>query len=101
MNVIGVLGAEAALLPGVVVVEAVDDTGSDKNRWGGGIPSFLFRSVVELLIVFAAVESCAKFASMSGTINDDEASLAAECALPWGLARYCVGDVVCMIVLVG
>ena len=81
-------------------MEAVGDTGSDKNRWGG-IPSFLFRSVVELLIVFAAVESCAKFASMSGTINDDEASLAAECALPWGLARYCVGDVVCMIVLVG
>ena len=65
---------------------------------GGGIPSFLFRSVVEVLIVFAAVESCAKFASMSGTINDDEASLVAECAMPWGLARYCVGDVVCMIV---
>ena len=30
------LGAEAALLPGVVVVEVVGDTGSDKNRWGGG-----------------------------------------------------------------
>ena len=65
---------------------------------GGGIPSFLFRSVVEVLIVFAAVESCANDGSMSWAINNDEASLVAVCALPRGLARYCAGDVVCMIV---